>query len=197
MLEGKYTVCKCEFYFVANTCRITSRKAVIPMCDLCDNLLSLGRVGTDWVWKQASQGICFAHGLPGWVWQICLAGLRGHLLLLCSIWVLVSSGTLPAREVLFAHAYWSGPQLKLNILQKARSKVQCKVKLLKVQLRPVDHHHLGANESCTLCGSSDKLDTHKTVTANEIAFTQSLLLCTHLTVDTLASLPHLDARGWK
>lgn len=58
----------------ASTYRITSRVAAIHVHKLYASRLNLERVGAYWMWKQAGQGICYAHQLPGWIWQICLAG---------------------------------------------------------------------------------------------------------------------------
>lgn len=60
-----------QIVLYANTHRITSRVAAIHMPELYANLLSVDRVAADWMWKQAGQGICYGHQLPGWIWQIC------------------------------------------------------------------------------------------------------------------------------
>lgn len=120
----------------ANTHRITSRVTAIYMPELYANLLSVDRVGADWMWKQAGQGICCGHQLPGWIWQICQAGLGGYFLpILCligSFWVLgqpsqiVKYSSSSIKHVIMGHN--SNSQLSENIGDKQQSKVM----LLKV-----------------------------------------------------------------
>lgn len=127
-----------QIVLYANTHRITSRVAAIHMPELYANLLSVDRVAADWMWKQAGQGICYGHQLPGWIWQICQAGLGRYFLpILCLIgpfWVLgqpfqiVKCCFSSIEPVRMGHN--SNSQLSENIGDKRQSKVM----LLKDQL---------------------------------------------------------------
>lgn len=131
-----------QILLYANTNRTISRVAAIHRPELPANLLNLDRVGADMMWKQAAQGICYAHQLPGCLRRYARLVWEDIPSLFLSRWVLPSTGTpLPDSDVLFLHQAWQNSHnSNSHLSENVGNRLQLNVMLLQV----VHQHHLEA-----------------------------------------------------